>query len=296
VSKTLLRVFATVGAVLISSTAVAQFAPLTDDHYGGRLTDTGFGGVVTPNGGYRASIPFDLPSTRDGTPIPFELVSTGPQAGAAGAGWDIPLSFIRVDDSYVHRKTLTSEGSGALQPNEQVVLSLGGRTTQLVPTQSGWVPRSNAPMLSAQHSSPTADWTVLDGLGHTYTFRQPSGHENLGLWLLYRVDGPGGQIMQLTYGVADVLVSGGQSAVSIDLDSIDYNFSPTLPCAKNEILLTYNSDTAPISLSVLEFTVIARLHTLATVQCKAAVTARHSLLCEPTNSHTRLMPIRVWTA
>jgi RHS repeat-associated protein len=262
-SHALLRNVAIIFGVVVPNIVVAQEAPLTDSHYGGRATDTGYGGTVTPSGGYQASIPFDLPPTRDGTPIPFQLVSSGKSAGAAGPGWDVPLSFIHVDNTYVHRKPYGLEPLNGVQSNQQVFMSLNGQTMQLIPTQSGWAARANAPMLSAQHATSTAPWIVNDGYGRTYTFTQPSGFGYLGIWLLTSVAGPSGPIMTVTYSVADVF--GTETFVSIDLATIDYNVSSTLGCAKNEIKLDYNADGSPLSLSILGFNVLTRLHTLANV-------------------------------
>jgi hypothetical protein len=268
-SHALLRNVAIIFGMFVPNIVGAQDAPLTDSHYGGRASDTGYGGTVTPNGGYQASIPFDLPPTRDGTPIPFQLVSSGASAGAAGLGWDVPLSFIHVDNTYVHRKPYGLEPLGGVQSNQQVFMSLNGHTTQLIPTQTGWAPRVNAPMLSAQHATSTAPWTVNDGYGRTYMFTQPAGFEYLGIWLLTSVTGPSGPIMTATYNVATVLPSGTEAFVSIDLATIDYNVSSSLGCAKNEIKLEYNADGSPLSLSILGFNVLTRLHTLANVRVQS---------------------------
>ena len=73
----------------------AQIAP-TGAHYAGRATDTGHA-ALTDSGGYAAAVPFELPPSRGGLPVPVQLVSGSRGFGAAGVGWDVPLSFVQFD-------------------------------------------------------------------------------------------------------------------------------------------------------------------------------------------------------
>src|SRR5262249_25629597 len=84
---------AAVSVLGASSTAVAQLAPL-GGHYQTGASSTGFEGVSNSQGAYSASVPLDLPSARGGLPIPVRVSYTGREVGAAGLGWDVPLSFI----------------------------------------------------------------------------------------------------------------------------------------------------------------------------------------------------------
>jgi hypothetical protein len=59
-------------ASFAAAPAEAQLAP-TGGHYGGRPSDTGHGGFVNSTGGYAASIPLDLPSARNGLPVPVQV-------------------------------------------------------------------------------------------------------------------------------------------------------------------------------------------------------------------------------
>jgi hypothetical protein len=83
-------------AGLLPLAAEAQLAP-TGGHYGGRPSDTGFTGPVNATGGFSASVPIDLPVARGGLPVPFEISYGARGVGAAGLGWEIPLSYLRRD-------------------------------------------------------------------------------------------------------------------------------------------------------------------------------------------------------
>lgn len=83
------------------------------DVHSGHTADGGFSGLVNSTGGYSASVPFALPPTRDGVAIPFRVAfGGGGHVGAAGAGWDIPLSFIVELQTISGRKPLDTPGEG----------------------------------------------------------------------------------------------------------------------------------------------------------------------------------------
>src|SRR5712675_1832230 len=65
---------------------------------GGSLAAGGFAGL-TNSGGYSTSVPLDLPPARGGLSIPVQIVYGERGLGAAGLGWDVPLSFIRRDNT-----------------------------------------------------------------------------------------------------------------------------------------------------------------------------------------------------
>src|SRR6266496_692980 len=83
-------------AALAARPARAQLAP-TGGHYAARASDTGFEGGVSSSGQYGASVPLDFPGAHHGLPIPVEIVYGEHGVGAAGLGWDVPLSYIRRD-------------------------------------------------------------------------------------------------------------------------------------------------------------------------------------------------------
>src|SRR5262249_31000411 len=106
-----------------SSGVRAQIAP-TGDHYGARASDTGFSGAVNSSGGYGASVPLALPPAQGGLPVPLGIVFGGNRGGAAGLGWDVPLSFIRRDTTIAHSRPASAPGASP-QPREQVSVMLG---------------------------------------------------------------------------------------------------------------------------------------------------------------------------
>jgi hypothetical protein len=89
------------GLSLAASRASAQLAP-TGGHYGGQASDTGFQGGVSSSGGYQAAVPLELSGARGGLPVPVQVVYTERGFGAAGLGWDVPLSYLRKEG---HRET-----------------------------------------------------------------------------------------------------------------------------------------------------------------------------------------------
>ena len=112
-------------ATLMSSALVASLAPLLasaqtaplGDHYAGRASDTGYAGAVSASGGYSASVPLDLPQARNGLPIPLQVVYGDRGMGAAGLGWDVPLSFIRIESSTIaHRRPVDALGDTVVSP------------------------------------------------------------------------------------------------------------------------------------------------------------------------------------
>jgi hypothetical protein len=153
---------------LWSRPSAAQLAP-TGAHYAGRPSDTGHSG---PNdqGGYPASIPLDLPSSRGGLPVPVQIVSGARGFGAAGVGWDIPLSYVMVDNSLAHRRPAMAPGA-TVKPRERVTLSLLGRNVEMLPQGDGWIGRS-ATDLSMHENGET--WTVVDKRNHVHVHARPT--------------------------------------------------------------------------------------------------------------------------
>src|SRR5215470_6370078 len=105
---------------LASRPASAQLATAGGQD-GGGLATSGFAGFSN-SGGYSASVPLDLPPARGGLSIPVQIVYTERGVGAAGQGWDVPLSFIRRDNTFAHRRPVGT-ANVAPQPREQVSLA-----------------------------------------------------------------------------------------------------------------------------------------------------------------------------
>src|SRR5262245_30552087 len=151
-------------ASLTARPAAAQLAP-TGAHYANQAADTGFAGDVNASGGYGAQVPLDLPAARGGLPVPVQITYGERGVGAAGLGWDVPLSYIRRDRTFAHRRPMGTSSSGP-EARERVTVVLGGRSLELVNTASGWVARRDAPDIKVREQDST--WTMFDGQGRTY--------------------------------------------------------------------------------------------------------------------------------
>ncbi|AKQ68271.1 hypothetical protein A176_005183 [Myxococcus hansupus] len=264
---------------LWSSPGVAQLAP-TGGHYGGRASDTGTSpGAVNASGGYSASIPLELPTSRGGLPVPISINSGTRGVGAVGLGWDIPLSYIRRDMTFAHRKPQVGSSTNiAPAGREQVTLFLQGQVMDLVPRQVSagspqavhWVPRYNAPDLLLQEQGGT--WVMHDGDGRTWTFTAMSGLEGTNLWLLTSITGPDNTAVNLTYDISHTPVPGGSLGLTIDLRQLLYNKHPSAPCFKNEVTLHYGPLGPPLSLSLLGDHVLTRARTLNTLDVSSRAT------------------------
>ena len=275
--------------VLVSRPSHAQLAP-TGTHYAGRPSDTGFTG---PNerGGYSATVPLDLPPSRGGLPIPLQIVSGTHGFGAAGVGWDIPLSYVYVDHTYAHRRPARTSANG-VAARERVTVTLLGRSMEMLVQgdRDHWIARNDPTMTM------TADegtWRVVDGNGISYKFVKdarlyatggPGIADPGGLWLLDSIQGTAGAKVQLDYKVAMVAAPPAtEPLLTIDLQDIRYNFDASMTCSKHEIDLLYDGDevgATPQSVSVLGERVIARYHKLGwvTVQSRGSCTDAPSQL------------------
>ncbi|WP_158625570.1 RHS repeat-associated core domain-containing protein [Corallococcus carmarthensis] len=260
----------------------AQLAP-TGGHYAARASDTGTElGAVNASGGYSAAIPLDLPGSRGGLPVPVSIGSGAPGVGAVGLGWDIPLTYIRRDLSFAHRKPRV--GTGVPAGREQVTLSLQGQTLELFPRQVSagppqvlhWGARNGAPDLLLKEVE--GAWVMYDGEGWTWTFTQPALIYGAGLWLLTSITGPDNTAVELTYDISSVTTPGGGAGTTIDLRQVRYNKHPSTNCFKNEVTLNYGAPvSAPLSLSLLGTSaVLARVRTLNTLDVSSRATCASS--------------------
>ncbi len=275
------RLLAAVGLVLaapfLPSVAKGQMAP-TGDHYAARASDTGFGGAVNSSGGYGASVPLALPPAQGGLPVPLRIVFGGNRVGAAGQGWDVPLSFIRRDTTIAHRRPANNPGASP-QAREQLSLTLDGSRTDLVrnAANTAWLARRNGAQLEVRDVGGGL-LEIYDGNGFKYSFSAQGGSagsrlDNGNLYLLRNIFGPGGSNVHLEYDFGAPALPGGGTGLSIDLLNVRYNLDATGACAKHQVNLIYDADAAtPLAMSMLGSTVLTRMHTLTTVD----VTARNS--------------------
>ena len=257
------------GAALVPARAQAQVVAPTGGHYGARASDTGFMGEVNSSGGYSTSVPLDLPPARGGLPIPIQIVYGEHGFGAAGLGWDVPLSFVRRDTTFTRRRPLN--GAGAPQSREQVSVTLNGGRIDLVRTATAWVGRHDATDIEVRQQS-DGSWVMYDGRGLTYTFALVSSAlANTNIWLLTDITGAAGAKVHLDYTIATPSLPGG-AGVSIDLKTVSYNPSPIAgqSCYKHSVNLNYGSNaTAPLSTFVLGSAIGVRMHTLSSVDVVA---------------------------
>ena len=256
---------------MVPRETAAQLAP-TGEHYAGRPSDTGYGGtIVNATGTFAAAIPLDLPPARGGLPIPLQITYGGRGVGAAGLGWDLPLSYIQQDRTLAHRRPALNPGA-LPQGRERTYLSLFGQTMELVLDGGVWVARSGTLELTVREIA--GSWLAYDGKGRMYAFIRPANLGSTGLWLLKSVSVAGESSIELTYHITTWPLDGGVGT-AIDLVRLTYNTDPNYrpindtpgDCAKNEIALTYgNGSIPPVSLSMLGDKVLVRKNTLTLVE------------------------------
>ena len=214
-----IRILATglAGAALVAAslasapTARAQVSPI-GAHNATLGPGTGVNGPVSPTGGVAASVPLSLPAARGGVPVPLSIVYSGSaRVGAAGVGWTLPLSYVRLNDSTVRRKpALVGDDAGDHTAPLRVTVSLGGGPQLMVPASNGlvWIPAIGD---AYQELSPSGDgWELRTTGGLVYTFRpvaalagsgiDPSNLRNV--WLLASVtDAAGHDRVDVSYTI-----------------------------------------------------------------------------------------------
>ena len=156
-------------AVTAPSMALAQLAP-TGEHYAARASDTGFDGGVSSSGGYGTSVPLNLPEARGGLPVSVRVVYGGRRFGAAGLGWDVPLSLIRRNVTVAHRRPADNPDANP-QPREQLSLVLDGGGVDLVRNaeDTAWVARRDEAQLEVRDVGGGV-LEMYDGYGRRYSF------------------------------------------------------------------------------------------------------------------------------
>jgi RHS repeat-associated protein len=256
--------------------ASAQLAP-TGAHYAARESDTGHS-AAEPGGEFSASVPLDFPSSRQGLPVPVSIVHGGNRFGAAGLGWDVPISFIRRDLSLAHRRPADSDADPP-QPREQVSLNLLGQSLELIPSGNGttWIARVGSPGVSAFEEA--GAWKVQDANGFLYTFETYTELAGMDMWLLRTIAGAGKATVKLTYEMAvqswdwrPAYEGGEGEGTSIDLRYVEYN-PDEAQSFKHRIELVYDAPQAePQALSVVGSRGLVRMRKLTALE----VTARPS--------------------
>jgi hypothetical protein len=149
----------------------------------------GLASQTSPTGGFVASVPMDLPSSRSGLPAPLQIVYTGTtRQGAAGSGWDVPLSYVRLSTSTMWRKPSVElePGDPAARAPTRLFVVLDGAPALMVPspTAAVFVPFAGDRYMELRLEGPR--W-VLEALGGPrYVFAHEEKTDP-GLWLLQRI-------------------------------------------------------------------------------------------------------------
>src|SRR5262245_14830358 len=194
-------------SILLPLQAAAQLAPVMGAHYAARASDTGFSGSVNSQGGYGASVPLDLPPAKGGLPVPLSVVYGGRQFGAAGLGWDVPLSYIYHSKTIAHHRPKPASFSVDVQTPinspDLFTLMLLGERIELVgnAANTAWVGRHGSEQLEVRAIGDGA-MVAYDGNGLTYNFSAQGGCagcrlDNGNLFLLVSIFGQGGNRLQL---------------------------------------------------------------------------------------------------
>jgi RHS repeat-associated protein len=166
-------VLATAIVILSPRLSTAQVAPV-----GGHHLTTGPAAAstnVSPSGAYSTSVPLDLPAGRGSIPIPLSIVYNGSsRVGAAGAGWEVPLSFVRRSQSTMRRKPRWGllDFSQTPRAAERVVMSLGGAPQYMAPTSDPNVFRPAVARAASElrYQPDTRSWHLYTSDGLHYVF------------------------------------------------------------------------------------------------------------------------------
>lgn len=252
--------------------AIAQVVPTGGSYGSVRASDTGFSGASNATGAYVASIPLDLPTVRDGIPVPLHIAYGGNAIGAAGLGWDIALSYLYIDDTVARRRPANIPNSIPVAREQRYVM-LDGDRIDLVgnATGDGWVARRDAPQLDIRDLG-GGTMVMYDGQGRTYVFSaegSAAGARLAGgnLFLLREIRSAKGNIVHLEYSIASPTVGGAAPSLAINVASIRYNTSPTSSsCFKNTVVLSYDSGTSLFGVTMIGSTPLVRTQKLIKVQ------------------------------
>ncbi len=206
----------------IGSIADAQVTPMGAHHPTGG-EGAGLGAGTSPTGGYGASVPLIWPDPRGDIPIPLNVVYTGgTRAGYAGAGFDVPLSYVRLSRQLRGRKPAIDGGG----PPERLYLSIDGPMLMVPSDEPGtYVPFSGPAGLRLRRES-AGTWVARDSSGRRYTFTSVSpAHTDL--WLLTRIDSGGVKDHVVLDYAIDAVCAGDGGATQIRLNRLRYSFDAT---------------------------------------------------------------------
>lgn len=186
----------------------------------------------SPTGGFAASIPLDLPGPRGPLPVPVSVVYTGSaRAGAAGAGWDVPLTYVRRQVSTWRRRPSYFVDSG--EAPERIQLVMNGSPQLMVPKGNVLVPYAGGQYMELSQSGDGWRARTLDNLEYIFipASRAVAPGADPELWLLSEIrDLVGTDKVTLRY-----------AATGLDLVNVAYAFGHDDKLPLYEIDLVHQS-------------------------------------------------------
>ncbi len=230
--------------------AWAQAGP-DGPHHATEGPGAGLASGPSPTGGLPASIPLELPAPRGHIPIPVSIVYTGStRAGAAGAGWDVPISYVRYSATSWRR--FPGGGTpGTDNAPGRVIVSTGGAPQLMVPNANGvFVPQAGSSYGELRRTQ--SGWTLRTLENIEYEFAPASSIEGPGLgwddpdlWLLKRVRDAVGTDQAVLHYDASVL---GTCRRELNLASVEYTFDASGVKPLYNVQLEYEPYAVPMPL------------------------------------------------
>lgn len=271
---------------LAAAAAHAQYAPVEGAHYAA-MAGTGHQGVSNTQGSYGASVPLDLPVARGALPIPLQVVYGAHSMGAAGLGWDVPLSFVARTGTTARQRpapqAFSLDQPAPLKAPERWSLTLLGERIDLIrnAANTAWVGRRGNAQIELR-SAGDGLLVAYDGEGRTYNFsskgatagsRLAGGH----MFLLTSIVDAVGNTVQLNYGISTPALPGGDTGLAINLTSVNYNpHATTAGCFKHRVLLNYDAAVVapapPLSMTLFSGSVLTRVQKLVSITVKSRPT------------------------
>ncbi|MBI4510125.1 MAG: RHS repeat-associated core domain-containing protein [Deltaproteobacteria bacterium] len=257
--------------LLAPAASIAEEVPERGPHEGSGVPQAeGSSGTasVSPTGKYSTSIPLGLPSPRGGLPLPLSVVYTGSgAAGAAGVGWDIPLSFVRRSTTLSGRKPSTAWNSDEPRADERVELHLAG-STALMRKLTSPDPRRRVyrPIVASEYIQLTewlhddeSYWELNDSRGRRYLFNMIDRLGDYSAWYLSRIEDKHGNQIVFSYTVVEQVrttewVKGSIEPKELLLSEVSYSFSSG-GCPKHVVMLRYAPENHPLTGGVLGYSV-----------------------------------------
>jgi RHS repeat-associated protein len=274
----------TFALVAAAGTALAStFATSAVDLLTSPIGTSGLSDNVAPNGGLRQAVELNLPTPRGNMQVPLSVNYTGAQqVGAAGVGWDVPLSYVEVTSNVSRHKPLLRPANyiptPLAVPATRVILHLQGAEQIMVPTETIQVYRAFvADDYAELRVGKSGTWLYKTADGLTMTFSPlAAAHDSSRAYLTSIEDLTGNNKILLSYAVMDVMPAqeGSEAPAVVQevlLSEVDYNFNLGATCARNQVRLAYVQrafppDEPPLALYVDEGHMRARTRVLSAIE------------------------------